>query len=55
MYVEHAADDEKCIYCPGVNNYFSFLFFIYFCHYSFYKCGIKGKLGTFPTRYNLKA
>jgi len=36
MFVERAADDEMCIYCLGVNNYFSFtcIFFLYFCHYS---------------------
>jgi len=51
-YVERTADDEMCIYCLGVNNYFSFLFFLYFCHFSLYKCGIKVKLGTFPTLYN---
>jgi len=50
MYVERAADDEMCIYCLGVNNYFSFIFLLFFCHYSLYKCGIKGKLGNFPTR-----
>jgi len=27
MYIECAADDEMCIYCLGVNNYFLFLFF----------------------------
>jgi len=43
MYVERVADDEMCIYCLGVNHYFSFLFFLYLCHYSLYKCGIKGK------------
>jgi len=29
MYVERVADDEMCIYCLGVNNDFSFLFFFY--------------------------
>jgi len=43
MYVERAADDEMCIYCRGVNNYFSCLFFLYFSHYSLYKCGITKK------------
>jgi len=33
MYVERVADDEMCFYCRGVNNYISFLFFLYFCHY----------------------
>jgi len=55
MYVEYAADDEMRIYCHEVNNYFSFLLLLYFCHYSHYKCGITGKLGTFSTRYNLKS
>jgi len=32
MYVERAADDKMCIYCLGVNIYFSFLFFSYYCH-----------------------
>jgi len=51
MYVEHAADEEMCIYCVEVNTYFSFLFFLYFCQFiSLYKCGIKGKLGTFATQ-----
>jgi len=26
MYVESAADGKMCIYCRGMNNYFSFLF-----------------------------
>jgi len=39
-----------CSFCLGVNNYFSLL--LYFCH--FYKCGIKGKLGTLPTWWNLE-
>jgi len=30
-----------------VINYFSLLFFLCFCHYSLYKCGMKGKLGIF--------
>jgi len=50
MYVECATVDEMCIYCLGVNNYFSFNFFLYFCHFSLYNYGIKGKLGTFPKR-----
>jgi len=50
MYVERTADDQMCIYCLGLNNYFPFILFLYFCHYSLYKFGIKGKLGTFPTR-----
>jgi len=49
MYTERGADDEMCFYCLGVNNYFSFLFFLYFCNYSLYKGGIKGKLGVVPT------
>jgi len=51
MYVEREDQDEMCIYCLGVNNYFSIVFFSYFCHYSLYKCGIKGKLlGIVPIR-----
>jgi len=34
IYEERAADDEMCIYCLGVNIYFSFRFFLYFSHYS---------------------
>jgi len=30
MYVERASDGEMCIYCCGVNNYFSFIFFFIF-------------------------
>jgi len=30
MYVDRAADDEMCIYCHWVNDYFSILFFLYF-------------------------
>jgi len=47
--VEHAADDEMCIHCLGVNEYFSVFFISYFYHYSLYKCGIKRKFGSFPT------
>jgi len=54
IYLEHVADDEGCIYCLGVNYYISFLFFLYFCHYSLYKCGIKGKLEIFLHNKNLK-
>jgi len=50
MFVDRAADDEMSIYCLGVNIYFSVLFCLYFCHYSLYKYGTKGKLGTFPAR-----
>jgi len=50
MHVKRAADYEMCIHCLGVNKYFSFLFWLYFGHYSLYKCGIKGKIGTFPKR-----
>jgi len=49
MYAERAADDQMCIYCLGVNKYFSFLFFLYFCYLSPYKCGIKAMLGPYPT------
>jgi len=27
VHIERAADDEMCIYCLGVNNYISLLFF----------------------------
>jgi len=50
IYIERAADDEMCIYCLAVNTYFSFHFFLYFCHCSFYKCGIKGKFWNFSCR-----
>jgi len=51
IYVECAADNKICIYCWII----IFLFFLYFCHYSLYKSGIKGKLGNFPTWYNFKS
>jgi len=30
MHLECAADNEMCIYCLGLNNYLSFLFFYIF-------------------------
>jgi len=39
MYAECAADDEMCIFGIGVNLFvFDFYLFLYFCHYSLYKC-----------------
>jgi len=47
MYVERAADD---VLSRGEQLFFYFFSTYILCHYSLYKCGIKGKLGTFPTR-----
>jgi len=29
IYIERAADDEMCIYCLGVMNFFIFSFYIF--------------------------
>jgi len=52
IYIERAADDKMCIYCLGVNKYFSFLFFLYiFFTIHFTNMVINRKLGTFiPTQ-----
>jgi len=47
IYIERAADDEMCIYCLRVNNYFSFLFFSYFFTINFTNGVLKKSLELF--------
>jgi len=47
IYVECVADNYMCIYCLGVNNYFSFPFFLFFVTIHFTNVVLKESLEIF--------
>jgi len=54
MYVERASDDEMYIYGQGENKLLFFFLFIFLSLFPL-QIDIKGRLGSFPTQYNLKS